>query len=116
MGPIGEKEERMHRKGLWVVTLALAALPLAAEPRPEPACGGAATELPDSRLLAAEQRLFDELSVLDAGSIPAPAPATYLEECWMCTEETPCDTECGWEPGKGGPVTCGEYGICRGWP
>jgi hypothetical protein len=36
---------------------------------------------------------------------------TYLEDCWDCTSTTPCDTECGWDEGKGGPVTCGEYGA-----
>jgi hypothetical protein len=35
----------------------------------------------------------------------------YLESCNDCTETTPCDTECGWDPGKGGPETCGEYGA-----
>lgn len=35
----------------------------------------------------------------------------YLENCWECTESHPCDTECGYDPGKGGPVTCGEYGA-----
>lgn len=33
-------------------------------------------------------------------------------ECWeVCTPSTPCDTECGWDEGKGGPVTCGEQGL-----
>ena len=37
----------------------------------------------------------------------------YLPDCNDCTESMPCDTECGYDPGKGGPVTCGEYsGIC----
>ena len=40
------------------------------------------------------------------------ADTSYLENCWECTTETPCWEECGWDPGKGGPVTCGEYGIC----
>jgi hypothetical protein len=35
----------------------------------------------------------------------------YLENCWECTEAHPCETECGYDPGKGGPVTCGEYGA-----
>lgn len=35
---------------------------------------------------------------------------TYLENCGDCTVEMPCSTECGWDPGKGGPVTCGEQG------
>jgi len=34
----------------------------------------------------------------------------YLENCGDCTSEMPCSTECGWDPGKGGPVTCGEQG------
>lgn len=37
----------------------------------------------------------------------------YLESCADCTSTTPCDTECGYDPGKGGPVTCGEYGVCQ---
>jgi len=41
------------------------------------------------------------------------AAKTYLEDCGDCTTSTPCDTECGWDEGKGGPVTCGEYGICE---
>lgn len=39
-------------------------------------------------------------------------PLDYLADCGDCTETTPCDTECGYDPGKGGPVTCGEYGVC----
>jgi hypothetical protein len=40
----------------------------------------------------------------------------YLENCWECTESHPCSTECGYDPGKGGPVTCGEYGApCEPW-
>lgn len=35
----------------------------------------------------------------------------YLENCWECTESHPCETECGYDPGKGGPTTCGEYGA-----
>jgi len=35
----------------------------------------------------------------------------YLESCNDCTESTPCETECGYDPGKGGPETCGEYGA-----
>lgn len=38
----------------------------------------------------------------------------YLPDCGDCTTAMPCDTECGWDPGKGGPVTCGEYGVCVG--
>jgi len=41
------------------------------------------------------------------------AAKTYLEDCGDCTTSTPCDTECGWDEGKGGPVTCGEYGVCE---
>ncbi|HEY0372693.1 MAG TPA: hypothetical protein VGD79_11865 [Thermoanaerobaculia bacterium] len=41
----------------------------------------------------------------------------YLESCSECTYDHPCDTECGYDPGKGGPVTCGEYGApCGGEP
>lgn len=36
---------------------------------------------------------------------------SYLADCGDCTSTTPCDTECGWDDGKGGPVTCGEYGA-----
>ena len=40
-----------------------------------------------------------------------------LESCAECTYDHPCDTECGYDPGKGGPVTCGEYGApCGGEP
>jgi hypothetical protein len=41
------------------------------------------------------------------------AASTYLEDCAECTTSTPCETECGWDPWKGGPVTCGEYGVCE---
>lgn len=45
--------------------------------------------------------------------LPLSSRATsYLPNCGDCTVTTPCWEECGWEPGKGGPVTCGEYGIC----
>jgi hypothetical protein len=41
----------------------------------------------------------------------------YLESCSECTYAHPCNTECGWDPGKGGPVTCGENGApCGGEP
>jgi hypothetical protein len=41
--------------------------------------------------------------------------AKVLDSCNDCTDEMPCDTECGYDPGKGGPVTCGEYGApCGG--
>jgi hypothetical protein len=36
----------------------------------------------------------------------------YLPDCQQCTWDTPCSTECGYDPGKGGPVTCGEWGVC----
>lgn len=42
--------------------------------------------------------------------------ATYLENCGDCTQTTPCETECGWDEGKGGPVTCGEHGVCQSDP
>jgi hypothetical protein len=38
----------------------------------------------------------------------------YLPDCNQCTWDTSCDTECGYDPGKGGPVTCGEWGVCSG--
>jgi hypothetical protein len=38
-----------------------------------------------------------------------------LDSCSDCTDDMPCDTECGYDPGKGGPETCGEYGApCGG--
>jgi hypothetical protein len=38
-----------------------------------------------------------------------------LDSCNDCTDDMPCDTECGYDPGKGGPETCGEYGApCGG--
>jgi hypothetical protein len=41
--------------------------------------------------------------------------AKVLDSCNDCTDEMPCDTECGYDPGKGGPETCGEYGApCGG--
>jgi hypothetical protein len=41
--------------------------------------------------------------------------AVRLHSCSECTDEMPCDTECDYDPGKGGPETCGEYGApCRG--
>jgi len=41
--------------------------------------------------------------------------AKVLDSCSECTDEMPCDTECGYDPGKGGPVTCGENGApCGG--
>lgn len=47
---------------------------------------------------------------------PKIASNEYLESCTECTSEMPCDTECGWDPGKGGPVTCGEQGYCGSCP
>ncbi|HEX6902522.1 MAG TPA: hypothetical protein VF789_22570 [Thermoanaerobaculia bacterium] len=55
-------------------------------------------------------------SSLPARTTPSPLSTSYLPNCADCTRTTPCDTECGYDPGKGGPVTCGEYGICLGWP
>lgn len=47
----------------------------------------------------------------DLGTPIQPITAqSYLSDCSECTETTPCDTECGWDDGKGGPVTCGEQG------
>jgi hypothetical protein len=41
--------------------------------------------------------------------------AKVLDSCQDCTDDMPCDTECGYDPGKGGPETCGEYGApCGG--
>ena len=38
--------------------------------------------------------------------------AASADDCWdVCNASTPCDTECGWDEGKGGPVTCGEQGL-----
>lgn len=59
--------------------------------------------------------LIPSLILCASVSVP-PAHSDYLPNCADCTQTTPCDTECGYDPGKGGPVTCGEYGICRGWP
>ena|ERR1700710_1236754 len=42
----------------------------------------------------------------------SPIAKDYLPDCNDCTESSPCDTECGYDPGKGGPVTCGEWGRC----
>lgn len=58
----------MHRRVLWVLTLALLALPLAAQTQREPASAGTAIEL-------SEQLLFDQLSAPGQESIPAPTPA-----------------------------------------
>lgn len=43
--------------------------------------------------------------------IQAITAKSYLADCGDCTSTTPCDTECGWDDGKGGPVTCGEHGA-----
>jgi len=41
--------------------------------------------------------------------------AKVLDSCQDCTDDMPCGTECGYDPGKGGPETCGEYGApCGG--
>lgn len=37
--------------------------------------------------------------------------STYYDSCMDCLPTDPCDTECGYDPGKGGPETCGEYGM-----
>jgi hypothetical protein len=96
----------MRRSCLWIVLLAFVALPLSAQTRPEPAC---------SQPKAAEKPLFFEIPGAKVGT-PAPILATYLPNCNDCTWDLPCDTECGYDPGKGGPVTCGEYGgICTPW-
>lgn len=47
---------------------------------------------------------------LGGEKIRSVAAFDYLESCSDCTSEMPCNTECGWDPGKGGPVTCGEQG------
>lgn len=49
--------------------------------------------------------------------------AAFAAECYeVCNSSVPCDTECGYDPGKGGPTTCGEYGaacddggVCYPW-
>ena len=46
----------------------------------------------------------------DGNTMKSVVALTYLPDCGDCTTEMPCDTECGWDPGKGGPVTCGEQG------
>ena len=46
---------------------------------------------------------------------PSLFDAVVLDSCQECTDEMPCETECGYDPGKGGPVTCGENGApCGG--
>jgi hypothetical protein len=46
---------------------------------------------------------------------PALSLSKVLDSCSECTDSMPCDTECGYDPGKGGPVTCGENGApCGG--
>jgi hypothetical protein len=50
--------------------------------------------------------------VLASVSLVLGAAAANAAECWeVCNSSVPCDTECGWDPGKGGPVTCGEQGL-----
>jgi hypothetical protein len=101
----------MGRSCLWIVGLALLALPLSARTRPEPLCGLAAAPVQES----SAKPLFFEIAGVGT---PKPVLATYLPNCNDCTWDLPCDTECGYDPGKGGPVTCGEYGgICTPrWP
>lgn len=51
------------------------------------------------------------LAVAASALLVSAGPAAAAE-CWeICTSSTPCDTECGYDPGKGGPTTCGEYGA-----
>jgi hypothetical protein len=75
-----------------------------------------------SRTAAIRQQPF--VPLLTLSSITGPASALrrspriakndYLPSCGDCTSTTPCETECGWDPGKGGPVTCGEFGgVCQ---
>ncbi|MFL6260003.1 MAG: hypothetical protein ACJ76Y_09850 [Thermoanaerobaculia bacterium] len=93
----------MRRSCLWIVAFALFALPLSAQSQTRPIC---------AQPKAAEQPLFFEVPGAKVGT-PAPVFKTYLPNCNDCTWDLPCDTECGYDPGKGGPVTCGEYGgIC----
>jgi hypothetical protein len=40
----------------------------------------------------------------------------YLPDCGDCDYGIPCETECGYDPGKGGPVTCQEQGLPCGDP
>ena len=50
--------------------------------------------------------------VLAFAGLALGAGAANAAECWeVCTPSTPCETECGWDPGKGGPVTCAEQGL-----
>lgn len=51
--------------------------------------------------------------IIGARRTPRVSTNDYLPDCGDCTSTTPCETECGWDPGKGGPVTCGEYGVCQ---
>jgi hypothetical protein len=70
---------------------------------------------------AALAPLFVPSSVSGPGMVPGTrrlrvATNEYLESCSDCTSNHPCDTECGYDPGKGGPTTCGEYGApCEPW-
>jgi hypothetical protein len=51
----------------------------------------------------------------DRGEPRRPLLLKVLDSCNDCTDDMPCDTECGYDPGKGGPETCGEYGApCGG--
>ena len=53
------------------------------------------------------------LFLLLAAALTLALPGAVLaDDCWLvCNSSVPCDTECGWDPGKGGPVTCGEQGL-----
>lgn len=65
--------------------------------------------------------VFAPSAVTGPGVVMSPrtlrvATNEYLESCSDCTSSHPCDTECGYDPGKGGPTTCGEYGApCEPW-
>src|SRR5947199_75737 len=108
----------------WLVILALLALPaLAQAAPPTPACGAAAflSSLNGAASAGTYQPLAAQLAVRSSVSGPgdrrverarSPIAKDYLPDCNDCTESTPCDTECGYDPGKGGPVTCGEWGRC----
>ena len=107
----------MRHSYLWIVPLALFALPLSAQTlkQPNPVCAPAfqtAIGTAASQPRQAEKPLFFEIPGAKVGT-PKPIFADYLPNCNDCTYDMPCDTECGYDPGKGGPVTCGEYGgIC----
>jgi hypothetical protein len=103
----------MRRNALLIVS-ALLSLPLLAQAQPVPACNAPAGEAAPLVLLEPGQDSPSAVPILVAGP-GGSVSFTYLPYCWMCTLEMPCDTECGWDPGKGGPVTCGENGApCGG--